>query len=757
MSSGTPPSPGGTTSTSEDDMFFANGFSMDDTTYSSDSLDTDSLPTDLGWEQQLPLTDGLADGLTESATALPPLAPTSAPLLPASVSGGEGFAAGFLSCYVGRDQLPTTQGASLTLGSASDKVWGFVPGPPLKKWGLAHELPAGWYLMDAAPRNTFNLLDVCDTSASSPCVWKTTGRQIARYDASAPVQIRYCSPKADSCSRGYASMRAAIYTWCVAAEAPMAHGQQPGWPQESSQYKLIHVYTGRAAKAPRRRTAAAATPRAIVKTDKDGGARAGAASSKQSFNLSEAALAHAVQSEQISSLLGEAIDALRAKGMTEAALVVEVVLAKKFASQRDASAPSGDLAREIAMARVVMQSLEPAELQVRDFTLKYGGFATENNELLTQAIPAPLRRQLDKLCGDRGDSAPRKAHVLILTAPESNGLEIENELSAIYERVKTTEGHPDAVAITFTVLRDCTTRDLWAALSQVRARKTFPQQVMLLYFLNERFMLQPGERFTHLQFSGHGDNADGDGTLRMPAGAGGAIAAGASASSGLRRRRSSRSNALAACCAKPVEEELSRSTSGGSRRMDAPVDDQAFAEVIAEYHHRTPLADGLQCVVLSACHTTSQGRALVEQGIPCVCFNDGPVSSHVAREFSAVLYEQVALGKDVAAAHRQAVTWCRLNVQRHAWVLSGVSGLRVLTPLNLQGNGRAEHSANEAGISEGDPLLDFGNADVQDSRKAQFWGKVFSPWQTVRLTTWKLFWHLRCVCVQPSCRNGVCP
>ena len=165
---------------------------------------------------------------------------------------GEAFASQFLREYVEGRRLLSPQVRRLAANA--------------RKWGLAHELPSGWYCIDdRVPRGQPSLADEMDefeieTEKTAKCGWKVTGPQMKNVNPAVPVQIRYGNPK-EGCARGYSAMRAAVYTWCTAK----AEG---GGFQEGEEVKLIHSYVGRASRnrnAPRRqgsrRASTGSTPR----------------------------------------------------------------------------------------------------------------------------------------------------------------------------------------------------------------------------------------------------------------------------------------------------------------------------------------------------------------------------------------------------------------------------------------------------------------------------------------------------------------
>ena len=139
---------------------------------------------------------------------------------------GEAFAVSFLLDYMAGTGLLTSSGH--VLGLASN---------PARKWGLACELPAGWYVIDDAPRPEQALVRF-DMAPARACGWKVTGPQMKSFNPTVPVQIRYGNPKG-GCTPEYGVMRAAVYTWC--------HEEASGDVVEGN-IKLIHIYIGRASR-----------------------------------------------------------------------------------------------------------------------------------------------------------------------------------------------------------------------------------------------------------------------------------------------------------------------------------------------------------------------------------------------------------------------------------------------------------------------------------------------------------------------------
>lgn len=146
---------------------------------------------------------------------------TSPPVRPP----GEAFANKFLNEY---EDTGRTLTSAHVLRLAST---------PTRKWGLACELPAGWYLIDddVAPGQVLPHFDSC---ALPLCGWKVTGPQVKTFNPDVPVQIRYGNPKY-GCTSHYSEMRAAVYTLCQKdATGTVVEGD----------VKLIHVYVGRASR-----------------------------------------------------------------------------------------------------------------------------------------------------------------------------------------------------------------------------------------------------------------------------------------------------------------------------------------------------------------------------------------------------------------------------------------------------------------------------------------------------------------------------
>eukprot|EP01043_Picozoa_sp_COSAG02_P008817 COSAG02_NODE_288_length_25612_cov_29.808529_17_plen_621_part_01 len=241
-----------------------------------------------------------------------------------------------------------------------------------------------------------------------------------------------------------------------------------------------------------------------------------------------------------------------------------------------------------------------------------------------ESIPANLRRKLQALCARAEtdlDTLDKTVHILFMSRDATEYLHINRELQAVYARVASTKGHPAAIPVIFTVVPNASAYTLWTTLTRAH------------------------ERFSHIHFSGHGSDASGS-TLLLAA---------------------------------SPDHFDPHNQGSGEYRKDAPVNDRAFANAIAQYHNRLPANDAVKSVVLNACSTAEQGKALINHGIPHVCVNDGPISDHVAVAFSSAFYEQIALGNDVPVAHERAVNWVMLNVNERAYKLGGINGLRLMS------------------------------------------------------------------------------
>ena len=241
-----------------------------------------------------------------------------------------------------------------------------------------------------------------------------------------------------------------------------------------------------------------------------------------------------------------------------------------------------------------------------------------------ESIPPSLRRKLQALCSRAEtdlDILDKTVHVLFMSRDATEDLHINRELQAIYARVASTNGHPASIPVVFTVVPNASAYTLWTTLTRAR------------------------ENFSHIHFSGHGSDASGS-TLLLAA---------------------------------SPDHFDPHSPGGGEYQTDAPVNDRAFANAIAQYHNRLPVSDAVKSVVLNACSTTDQGIALINHGIPHVCVNDGQISDHVAVAFSSAFYEQIALGNGVPVAHERAVNWVMLNVNERAYKLGGINGLRLMS------------------------------------------------------------------------------
>ena len=557
--------------------------------------DLEGVEMPVSWIEELPRSHvpPARDGDTPPTLLDDPAStPAEEGLVPPDSPPGETFAVAFLSELC-------TSGALITT-----KVWR-LQASPSRKWGLERELPAGWYLLDRTSSEA--TLPLFDANSVEACQWKVTGRQISEFDRQMPIQIRYCNPK-DGCSATYAPMRAAVYTFCTEVAT--------GEIVESDQ-RLIHVYVGRASRKKSTRRKAGGTnfgapddPVGPVKPLFKSGP---VGAHRRAFNMQAPQSALQAHSNNLTAILNEVMDQLRAQNMDEAAAVVQAVVQNRFSTYRAADAFAGSVLRpsttkliertDVSIARVLIESLKEQE---------------------RESIPAGLRRKLQSLCTRAEadlDILDKTVHVLFMSRDATEDLHINRELQAIYARVASTKGHPAAIPVVFTVVPNASAYTLWTTLTRAR------------------------ENFSHIHFSGHGSNASGS-TLLLAA---------------------------------SPDHFDPHSPVGGEYQTDAPVNDRAFANAIAQYHNRLPASDAVKSVVLNACSTTDQGIALINHGIPHVCVNDGQISDHVAVGFSSAFYEQIALGNGVPVAHERAVNWVMLNVNERAYKLGGINGLRLMS------------------------------------------------------------------------------
>ena len=496
---------------------------------------------------------------------------------------------------------------------------------PARKWGLERELPVGWYLLDRTSAGSASALSPYDVNSVSVCRWKVTGRQISEFNPAMPIQTRYCNPK-DGCSPQYAATRAAVYTWCT---------QSPNTGEiTESEQRLIHVYVGRASrkKSTRRKASgvSGATAAAPAKAIRKSIAPVGT-SHRRAFNIQGPQSALQAHSNSLHVILKEVMEQLRSQNMEEAAAVVDAVVQKRFSAFRNATTFSGSVMRpsaagkgkkliertDVNMARMLVESLKEEE---------------------RETVEPSLRRKLQALCTRADadlDTLDKTVHVLFMTRDARENLHINTELQAIYDRVASTSGHPAAVPVIFTVVPNASAYTLWTTLTRAR------------------------ERFSHIHFSGHGSDASGS-TLLL-----------AASPAHMPRDTGSGSDSDSGSDDDPTEETPQFQT-------DAPVNDRAFANAIAQYHNRLPANKAVCSVFLNACSTTEQGAALIQNGIPYACVNDSEVSDHVAVAFSSAFYEQIALDNAVPVAHERAVNWVMLNVNERAYKLGGINGLRLL-------------------------------------------------------------------------------
>ena len=78
------------------------------------------------------------------------------------------------------------------------------------------------------------------------------------------------------------------------------------------------------------------------------------------------------------------------------------------------------------------------------------------------------------------------------------------------------------------------------------------------------------------------------------------------------------------------------------------VPQEALAELLKAY------SPPLQCVILNACYSTSQGQ-LVSLGVPFTIAMDGPISDKAAIEFARGFYDAIGASKQIDRAYKEGV------------------------------------------------------------------------------------------------------
>ena len=394
-----------------------------------------------------------------------------------------------------------------------------------------------------------------------------------------------------------------------------------------SEQRLIHVYVGRASrkKSTRRKaggasSAAASIAAGPVKPVFKSSGPAGA--HRRAFNIQAPQSALQEHSNSLHVILKEVMEQLRAQNMDEAAAVVDAVVQKRFSAYRTSDAFSGSVLRPSSAKLIERTDVSMARMLVESL-----------KEQERERIPPSLRRKLQSLCTRAEadlDMLDKTVHVLFMSRDASEDLHINRELQAIYDRVASTKGHPAAVPVVFTVVPNASAYTLWTTLTRAR------------------------EHFSHIHFSGHGSDVSGSTLL------------------------------LAASPERFDPHSRSGDEAMAQYQTDAPVNDRAFANAIAQYHNRLPANNAVKSVFLNACSTAEQGTALINHGIPYACVNDGQISDHVAVAFSSAFYEQIALDNAVTVAHERAVNWVMLNVNERAYKLGGINGLRLMSASDTQ-------------------------------------------------------------------------
>jgi hypothetical protein len=306
----------------------------------------------------------------QPSAKMPKLEPDGSPSFstPPCNPPGEAFAANFMREYVDRGGLLTRQ----VTGLASN---------PARKWGLACELPAGWYVIDDHP-GPGQILPHFDSSAAPPCGWKVTGPQMKVFNPDVPVQIRYGNPK-DGCTKDYGAMRAAVYTWCRKDAA--------GAVVEGA-VKLIHVYVGRASRnrnAPRRPAGRRAAVRAsspagplrsaappvagLATLVGEIGTAVATAGTQTAEDWPSAELMQRLQMEVSLRIVAE----LRANKMEDAARVAEAVVAKMQTEARSAKGSSKKCCRQQNLSAAAEE-----ERREEEYALQIGAQLRSRQEVI---------------------------------------------------------------------------------------------------------------------------------------------------------------------------------------------------------------------------------------------------------------------------------------------------------------------------------------------------------------------------------------
>ena len=254
-----------------------------------------------------------------------------------------------------------------------------------RKWGLAHELPSGWYCIDdRVPRGQPSLADEMDefeieTEKTAKCGWKVTGPQMKVFNPAVPVQIRYGNPK-QGCGAEDSAMRAAVYTWCTA---------QPDGALTEGDVKLIHVYIGRASRnraVPRRHVGRRTAP---------SGGRA------QTVTLKDAVTQTPGNEPKLaaSDVHAEIIAQLRARSMHDAAAVVEesVVLSQTARAAPKPPSPCSlppqvCCARENASATAASAKPKAAAVEAKAVPAKGAAAKASHGHKAKENIPLPENR-----------------------------------------------------------------------------------------------------------------------------------------------------------------------------------------------------------------------------------------------------------------------------------------------------------------------------------------------------------------------------
>jgi hypothetical protein len=107
---------------------------------------------------------------------------------------------------------------------------------------------------------------------------------------------------------------------------------------------------------------------------------------------------------------------------------------------------------------------------------------------------------------------------------------------------------------------------------------------------------------------------------------------------------------------------------------------KGVARVVADYakHFQSP---GLQCVVLNACSTESQGKELIKMRIiPYVVCTTGRIENRLATHYSGALYHYISKGFNIPDAHEEAIKELKQECEhKRNFELDGGDQIHLLT------------------------------------------------------------------------------